>query len=332
MTTHEISWQLALKDMITQPRALLDFLNLDQQLLPEAEKAAQQFPLKVTKSFAERMQKNNPYDPLLRQVLPLGIELAPQAGFQNDPLREANKNPFPALLHKFSGRVLVIVTGACAIHCRYCFRRHFPYQGNQVTTQTWQRVIDYVEANPSISEMIFSGGDPLMISDEKFKIMVQRLEDIPHMKRLRIHSRLPIVLPERITSALLNCLKNTRLQTSVVIHCNHPQELNDDVKTGFMLLKQSGVTLLNQSVLLKGVNDTVPTLVELSEKLFEYGVLPYYLFLLDKVTGAQHFDLPIETALRLHQGMSAQLPGYLLPKLAKEEPGAASKWIISSTN
>jgi len=321
-------WRTLLANGITNPQELLQLLDLDPVLLNEASSASQSFPLRVPKGFVARMKKGDPHDPLLRQVLPLGIELLDTPGYEKDPLQENKKNPIPALLHKFSGRILLIVTGACAVHCRYCFRRHFPYTDNSPGEIAWQKVIHYIENDVSISEVIFSGGDPLVATDAKLQRLVTQLEAIPHVKRLRIHTRMPIVLPERISSDLLTWISHTRLKTTVVVHCNHAQELNGEVKLAIAKLLSARVTVLNQSVLLKGINDNVDTLVELSETLFDYGILPYYLFLLDKVQGAAHFDMPYQEAVTLYRACAARLPGYLLPKLSKEAPGAPAKLIM----
>lgn len=321
-------WQEALSNLITDPKELLVLLNLDPDLLEQAERAARIFPLKVTRSFVSRMQLSNPNDPLLKQVLPIGIELNKVSGFNQDPLAEAKVNPIPGLLHKYHGRVWVMLTSACAIHCRYCFRRYFPYEDNNPGRVGWEKIMDYIKQDENINEVILSGGDPLSVSDKLLKQFSDQLSLIPHVKRLRIHTRLPIVLPERITNEFINWVSSLKINPIIVIHANHPLEINDEVKTALLKLGDARIPLLNQSVLLKGVNDDAETLIALSEILFTTGVLPYYLHLLDKVEGAAHFDVDLATAKKLHQAMLATLPGYLVPRLAMEEAGAAAKtWL-----
>ena len=325
------SWQTALINAVTQPKELLERLELDMSLLDKAISAAKLFPLKVPLSFIARMKKSDPNDPLLRQVLPLGEELLNYPNYNADPLEEARANPIPGLLHKYHGRALLIFTGSCGINCRFCFRREFPYEDNAPGTTGWNHALDYIAQNKTLSEIILSGGDPLIANDPTLKNLTLKLAEIPHIKRLRIHTRMPIVLPERITPELVAWMSATRLKTILVTHCNHPQELNEEVKTAMQLLSQANISLLNQAVLLKGINDNVETLVQLSEKLFDCGILPYYLHVLDKVQGAQHFDLDLATARELHQQLTHQLSGYLVPKLACEQPGAPAKLLLSTS-
>lgn len=324
----EQDWRYLLANAITSPNELIDLLELPSTLLDEALLLSKRFPLRVPRGFVKRMKKGDINDPLLRQVLPLGLELLSSPLFEGDPLQELKKNPLPGLLHKFYGRVLLIFTGVCAINCRYCFRQHFPYSENNPGKKGWQEVINYINQEETISEVILSGGDPLIAPDQSLKDLVQQLSDIPHVKRLRIHSRIPVVLPERITDELISWIKDTRLKTTLVIHCNHAQEINIEVKESLLKLAAANVTLLNQAVLLKDVNDNILALTDLSETLFDSGVLPYYLFTLDKVLGAMHFDLPLSRAKELHQELTHRLPGYLVPKLAKEEPGALAKVLL----
>lgn len=324
------SWQDALIHAVTDPEELLHLLELDPEWLPGAKQAAALFPLKITRSFIARMEKGNPFDPLLRQVLPLGIELAEHPDFQNDPLEEARFNPLPGLLHKYHGRVLLTPIGTCGINCRYCFRRAFPYQKNNPGSAGLVKIIDYIRNDPTISEVILSGGDPLVASDAVLQHLIQSIESIPHVTRLRIHSRIPIVLPERMTSEFVALLKATHLKIVLIVHANHPQEINHDVKLALQPLRDIGVTLLNQSVLLKGINDDADTLIRLSHQLFAAGILPYNLYLLDKVQGAAHFDLSLEAATALHHKVASQLSGYLVPKLVREQPGAPAKQVIAT--
>lgn len=323
------SWQHELAHAIRDPAELLALLDLDPVLLPAARAAAKAFPLRVPRGYAARMRRGDPADPLLRQVLPLAAELDTVAGFDRDPVGDIKAMTVPGLLHKYRGRVLLTTTGACAIHCRYCFRRHFPYDDANPARDRWQQALDYIADDASINEVILSGGDPLTLADEKLADLCRRLAAIPHLARLRFHTRLPIVLPERITLALLTAIRPTRLASVVVAHVNHANEIDDDVRRALAALKKAGHTLLNQSVLLRGVNDAAEALCELSDRLFDAGVLPYYLHLLDRVQGAAHFDVDAETAQRLHAAMHARLPGYLVPRLVREEAGRPGKTLMA---
>jgi L-lysine 2,3-aminomutase len=323
------AWQTALKNIITDPAELFVLLDLDHALLPAAQAAAKIFPLRVPRGFVARMQKNNWQDPLLQQVLPLGVELTEVEGFTPDPLQEKNANPVPGLLHKYHGRVLLTAVGNCAINCRYCFRRAFPYNENNPGTKGWQQALNYIASDQTINEVILSGGDPLVAPDEHLANLSQQLADIPHVKTLRIHSRIPIVLPERITAEFVNWFTALRLRPVLIVHCNHPQEINDEVRAALKRLKQAGVTLLNQAVLLKGINDAADVLVKLSGELFDVGVLPYYLHMLDKVQGTAHFEVDEERASELLGEVTKRLPGYLVPKLVREVPNAPAKVAVN---
>lgn len=328
MSVQKSPWQLELTRMVTCPKTLFSLLALDEQALPSAMAASKLFPLRVTRSFINRMEKGNLNDPLLQQVLPLGAELLPTPGYTPDPLQEAAANPIPGLLHKYQSRVLVTLTSACAIHCRYCFRRSFPYEENTPGRSGWPALFNYIANDANLNEVILSGGDPLAVNDAYLHEFTSQLSTLPHIKRLRIHTRLPIVLPERVTPELLDCLGRLTIKPIMVIHTNHSNEINDEVRDAMSRLKNAGVLLLNQSVLLKGINDNQTSLVELSEKLFEIGVHPYYLHALDKVNGAAHFDCALETAKALHAEMKLVLPGFLVPKLVAELPGERSKtWL-----
>ncbi len=322
------AWQALLSQTLDSPKALIRYLQLPDSLLEGADRASLEFAMRIPRPWLERIEKGNPDDPLLRQVLPLGEELNDVPGFIRDPLEEMHSNPVNGLIHKYNGRVLVILTGACAINCRYCFRRHFPYAENRLGPQQWQGILDYIAADASITEVIFSGGDPLVSNDARLQQLITDLEQIPHLTRLRIHSRLPVVLPQRITESLTRILQQSRFKVVTVIHSNHPQELDDSVAAAVQRLKQAGVTVLNQAVLLRGVNDNIDTLKELSEKLFDIGVLPYYLFTFDPVKGAAHFDLPDDEAKQLLGQLQDLLPGYLVPKLAREIPGRRAKTLL----
>lgn len=319
------NWQSALKEAITTPAELLNVLALNSSLLTVAKRSATLFPLRVPRDFVARMQKGNPNDPLLRQILPLSEEEIIMPGFSQDPLSEKSMNPIPGLLHKYSGRVLLIMAGACAVNCRYCFRRHFSYQTNRLGGKTWQIMLDYIANDTGIYEVIFSGGDPLLANDSYLEKCIHDLAAIPHLKTLRIHSRLPIVLPQRITLDFANLLTATRLQTVMVTHCNHANELDDSVARAIDSLRQKKITVLNQSVLLRGVNDGVETLIDLSQRLFECGILPYYLHVLDKVQGAAHFEVGEAQAKALVKKLREKLSGYLVPSLVKEQAGTRFK-------
>lgn len=319
------NWQTVLKQAYRDPLALLQDLNLNSSEVHYHPSAQTDFGFIVPKGFVARMQAGNPQDPLLLQVLPTQAELDPTPGYSQDPLDEQHHNPIPGLLHKYHGRVLLTLTGACAINCRYCFRRHFPYQDNIPGQAGWQRALDYIAADSSIHEVILSGGDPLLTNDKALAQLFDHLQTIPHLRLLRIHSRLPVVLPERITHALVAMLSNTPWPTTLVIHCNHPQEIDQTVIEALAPCRTAGIHLLNQAVLLAKINDTAEIQCQLSHRLLDAGVLPYYLHLLDPVSGAAHFDVTKERALEIYQQMRQQLPGYLLPRLVKEIAGATSK-------
>ncbi|MBF4246338.1 EF-P beta-lysylation protein EpmB [Vibrio anguillarum] len=320
----EQNWLQQLTNAISNPAELLQQLEIDPALWQNGFAARKLFALRVPQSFVDRMEKGNPYDPLLRQVLPLNEEFEWHDGYSNDPLDEQN-NAIPGLLHKYRNRVLMIVKGGCAINCRYCFRRHFPYQENKGSKQVWQQSVDYIAAHPELNEVILSGGDPLMAKDEELRWLIDAISSVPHIKRLRIHSRLPVVIPARITNALCDLLRETRLQVILVTHINHANEINLEFKQQMSRLRAINVTLLNQGVLLKGVNDSVDAQVALSETLFDAGILPYYLHVLDKVQGAAHFFVSDQKAKEIMSGVIEQVSGYLVAKLTREIGGRASK-------
>ena len=297
--------------------------------LPVSHKAAADFPLRVPLSFAERMEKGNPNDPLLRQVMPVKDETLMFPGYQADPVGDVAAAKLPGLLHKYHGRVLLINTGACAIHCRYCFRRNFPYHELQLSKQQEGYALDYIRSDETISEVILSGGDPMLLSDERLEHLLRQLESISHVQRIRIHSRLPIVLPDRITQELVRILSNTGKNIVLIVHCNHANEISEDVIAAVNLLKNKGITLLNQAVLLRGVNDHADVLCNLSETLFAHGILPYYLHLLDKASGTGHFEVPKEEAKTLITKVQNRLPGYLVPRLVQEVAGKKAKQVVA---
>ncbi|ARJ42279.1 EF-P beta-lysylation protein EpmB [Pantoea alhagi] len=318
-------WLQQLADVITEPHELLRFLALDHHPhLTAGEDARRLFALRVPRAFAQRMKKGDPNDPLLLQVITDRQEFIDAPGYSTDPLDEQS-SVVPGLLHKYRNRALLLVKGGCAVNCRYCFRRHFPYQDNQGNKRNWQRALDYIRDHQELDEIIFSGGDPLMAKDHELDWLIGELEAIPHLKRLRIHSRLPVVIPARITESLCQRLASSRLQVLMVTHINHAQEIDDALRHGIAMLKRAGVTMLNQSVLLRGINDDAHTLAALSNALFDAGVLPYYLHVLDKVQGAAHFYVPDETARAIMRQLLALVSGYLVPKLAREIGGEPSK-------
>lgn len=319
-------WQSQLRDVISTPQQLLGMLGLQPEDVGYSADACADFGLKVPLAFARRMRIGDPRDPLLLQVLAREKELTETPGFGSDPLGEIGAaNPVRGIIHKYHGRVLLILSGGCAVNCRYCFRRHFPYEDNRNSRREWREALGYIRGDAQISEVILSGGDPLLASDEYLDELVTRLAAIPHVRRLRIHTRLPVVIPDRVTVGLLDAVQRTGLQTVVVIHCNHANEIDASVDAAIARCTDRGITMLNQSVLLAGINDSAGALSDLSERLFAAGVLPYYLHLLDKVQGAAHFDVPEERARRLHSEITARLPGYLVPRLVREVAGAQSK-------
>ena len=324
-----LSWQEEMQQLITDPAELLRCLELPDSLRPQAQQAAALFPLRVPRSFVNKMRPGDLSDPLLQQVLPLGKELEMPVGFVEDPLQEASANQRKGIIHKYQGRVLLTVAPSCAINCRYCFRRHFPYQENNLSRNEWLGVFDVIRADTTIHEVIFSGGDPLVSSDKQLAWMVGEIEKIPHIRRIRFHTRLPVVIAQRIDESFIAWLAKVKLPLVFVLHINHAAEIDHALESAIAKLRLLGVQVLNQTVLLRGINDSIDVQVDLCEKLFASGVLPYYIHLLDKVTGAAHFDCSRNEALGLHQQMQLSLPGYLVPKLVCEEPSKGSKtWIV----
>lgn len=322
----EQNWQSQLSDLITDPLELLNLLELStDQLLSGAILASEKFKLRVPRAFVGKMNAKDPLDPLLLQVLPHHLELEEHPEFVTDPLSEEAANQLPGVLHKYKSRFLLTLTGACAVHCRYCFRRHFPYQENLPKNEDWLNIKNYIESNPDINEVILSGGDPLTLSNRKLALWLERLSSLKQVKILRIHSRVPIVIPNRIDEELISLLKNSRLRIILVVHSNHASELDDFTCSKLLQLSEHHITVLNQAVLLKGVNDSAQTLTDLSYRLFEARVMPYYLHVLDKVKGAQHFDLIPSEIDAIYQDVLASLPGYLVPKLVREIAGEKNK-------
>jgi L-lysine 2,3-aminomutase len=321
-------WQKILRSGFTSVQELLKYLDLPLDL--GSNSAQESFKTRVPRRFAAKMVRGNPNDPLLLQVLASHQELQSSTDYQLDPLQEAATNPIPGLIHKYANRLLLTVTGVCAINCRFCFRRHFPYSANNPGQQGWQQAMTYIQDHPDIQEVILSGGDPLLASDAVLDRLLASLEAIEHVQTIRIHTRVPIVLPERIEPKFIKLLTARRFRIVVVLHCNHPQELDDAVRKACKRMQKAGCTLLNQSVLLKSINDRSTILTTLSQTLFDYGILPYYLHLLDPVQGAQHFDLSLQEALQIYEELQSCLPGYLVPKLVREQAGVAYKMIMGN--
>lgn len=322
------AWQQLLADAVTTPAELLTLLDLDPALPALDYARLRGFPLRVPRGFVARMRKGDPQDPLFLQVWPSSMEAQTVPGYSVDAVGDLNKLKAGGIIHKYQGRALVIATGACAINCRYCFRRHFPYSDALAVRGQWRETLAQLAADPTIEEVILSGGDPLALSDDKLAAFVAGLETIPHVQRLRLHTRVPVVLPERVDASLLGWLAQSRLQKVIVLHVNHGMEVDTAVINACARLRSTGATLLNQAVLLKGINDSTAALKLLSEKLIICGVLPYYLHLLDRVQGAAHFDVDEVTAKVLMSQLSAQLPGYLVPRLVREIPGEPAKTLL----
>ena len=320
----EQNWLNQLASGISDPAELLRHLEIDPTPWQDGFAARKQFAQRVPLSFVARMEKGNPEDPLLRQVLPVAQELEWHPGFSQDPLEEQD-NAQPGLLHKYRNRALLIVKGGCAINCRYCFRRHFPYQDNRGNKAVWQKNLDYIAAHTELNEVILSGGDPLMAKDNELEWLISAIAAIPHIKRLRIHTRLPVVIPARVTDGLCTLLASTRLQVVMVTHINHANEIDAPFSEAVRALKQVGVTMLNQAVMLKGINDSVDAQVALSESLFDAGILPYYLHVLDKVQGSAHFHIADSEAKNIMAGVIERVSGYLVPTLTREIGGRKSK-------
>jgi len=321
-------WQQAMKSALRDPRALCRRLDLPAEFDEPAERAAASFPLFAPLSYVAKIEPRNPADPLLRQVLPLGPELDQDETFVSDPVGDLQAAARPGLIQKYHGRALLITTGACAIHCRYCFRRHFPYSDTPQSIEAWQPALAQLASDSMIDEVILSGGDPLTLADSVLQRLVGALSLIPHLRRLRIHTRLPIVIPERITTELLGLLCDTRLTPIVVVHANHPRELDDKVAQALARLIDAGIPTLNQSVLLRGVNDDAATLVNLSKRLVNLRVMPYYLHQLDRVVGAKHFEVPVALGRELVREMRSQLPGYAVPTYVQEVAGEPNKHVL----
>lgn len=321
----DADWRRLWRDALRDPRELLEVLGLPDLAERISDSAAAQFPMRVPRGFAARMRRGDPDDPLLRQVLPLDEEDRLVPGFDLDAVGDGKAKVATGVIHKYEGRALLVATGSCAIHCRYCFRRHFDYSAETAASQRWQDAITWLRSDPGISELLLSGGDPLSLSTAKLAELTDAIGDLPGLRRLRLHTRLPIVLPERVDTVLLDWLAGLPWPVTVVVHANHPNEIDDSVIAALGHLRGAGAVLLNQAVLLRGVNDRVEVLAELSERLFDAGVLPYYLHQLDRVAGTAHFEVDEAHALSLHSALQSCLPGYLVPRLVREVAGAPSK-------
>ena len=320
------AWQKDFGDAFVRISELLHYLEItpkDQEAFLELH--GNDFPLRVPRPFAERMQKGNIDDPLLLQVLASPLEQLIAPGFNADPVGDQTRMRSKSMIQKYRGRALIITTGACAIHCRYCFRKSFPYEQQSLTPRHTEQLLQEITLDPSLSEIILSGGDPLSLSDDRLSLLIEGIASIPHVSTLRIHTRLPIVIPNRVTPNLLAFLETLPLHKVMVVHANHADELDESVEIKMKALSNTGTLLLNQSVLLRGVNDRADTLVQLSKRLLECGVLPYYLHQLDRIQGSQHFEVTDRKAMDLVKSIRAELPGYLVPRLVREIEGQPSK-------
>ncbi len=320
-----VRWQTILKTAIRNPRTLCQRLQLPDSWISTAEQAAELFPLFAPLPYVDRIERGNPADPLLRQILPLLEEFESPAGFVTDPVGDQEAQLASGLLHKYQGRALLIATGACAIHCRYCFRRHYPYSEQPRSLDQWAPALQAIEEDETLEEIILSGGDPLTLVDSQLAELSLRLADIKHLQRIRIHTRLPIMIPERVNDDLLNWLTGTRLTPIFVIHCNHPAEIDESVAASLGRLGNAGIPLLNQAVLLRGINDNEATLTSLMRQLVNLRVIPYYLHQLDPVRGAHHFEVPVARGLQLMEHLKSQLPGYAIPRYVQERAGEPGK-------
>lgn len=322
-------WQLTLAESVSDPSELCRLLGLDPKLATEAEQASGGFRLLVPRPYLARIRPGDPSDPLLLQVLPRAAETAATPGFGPDPLCEADALCGPGLLQKYQGRLLMVTTGACAVHCRFCFRRHFPYVDSTTRQPGWAAALQRIAMDRAIHEVILSGGDPLMLPDAELSELADRLAEIPHLRRWRIHTRLPVMIPQRVTGDLVALLRGGASSAIVVVHVNHPAEIDRPVAEALGQLVDAGISVLNQSVLLRGINDQAGVLAELSERLVDLRVMPYYLHQLDPVAGAAHFEVPIADGIALIEKLRARLPGYAVPRYVRETPGGTSKKVLA---
>jgi EF-P beta-lysylation protein EpmB len=321
-------WQSIFAGSVRNPAELRRLVGLPPSLAVEAAAEAD-FPLLAPRPYLARIRRGDPSDPLLLQILPQAAEKAQCPGYGPDPLGEANAPCGPGLLRKYEGRALILTTGTCAVHCRFCFRRHFPCGFYPSTTGGWGPILRKIAADHSVREVILSGGDPLMLADGPLAELLDQLAEIPHISRLRFHTRLPVMIPQRVTNGLLSLIRGCRLSPIMVVHANHPAEIDDDVAAAFGRLADAGIPLLNQSVLLRGVNDRADVLAALSERLIDLRVVPYYLHHLDPVAGAAHFEVPISIGIALIAELRARLPGYAVPRYVREPIGGAGKEVLA---
>jgi EF-P beta-lysylation protein EpmB len=321
-------WHQSLAEAIRNPDELIELLELPDDLRKPARRAAKLFPLLATRSYVARMRPGDRHDPLLAQVLPLGIEADVVPGFGADPVGDAGARRAPGLLHKYHGRALFVTTGACAVHCRYCFRRHYPYGDEPRRLDDWDEALATIAGDTSLHEIILSGGDPLMLTDARLESLCSRIAEIGHVRRLRVHTRLPIVLPDRITDRVIDILLAAGPAPILVVHANHPNELLNDCGAALRRLVRAGITVLNQAVLLRGVNDSVDALAGLCEGLVDLGVIPYYLHQLDRVAGAAHFEVDEMTGRQLIVELRRRLPGYAVPRYVRETAGGEYKEVV----
>jgi L-lysine 2,3-aminomutase len=322
------SWQRDMAEAVRSPADLLNHLDLnrrDIELAGLSVDDSPEFPLLVPLSFLNRMRPGDPNDPLLLQVLPLQKEQSTAVGFVGDAVEDAAARRAPGLLQKYQGRALLIAAGSCAVHCRYCFRREYPYSDEPHRLDDWEPALREIEADTSLTEIICSGGDPLMLNDHRLRILCSRVDDVPHIERIRFHTRLPIVLPSRISPEFVSLLQSLRSQPIVVVHANHPNEVVGDCSDALRALVRAGIPVLNQAVLLRGINDNIEALEALSRKLIRIGVMPYYLHQLDRVSGTSHFEVPIERGRELVRELQRRLPGYAVPRFVQEIPGQLHK-------
>jgi EF-P beta-lysylation protein EpmB len=329
-TAADRDWKRLWRDAIRDPRELLALLGLDALEDGLPQDASAQFPLRVPRGFVARMRRGDPSDPLLRQVLPVDDEDRIVPGFDLDAVGDAAARSASGVLQKYRGRALLVTTGSCAVHCRYCFRRHFPYDEEVAARDGWREAVATMRADATVEEVILSGGDPLSLATPKLAELTDALATIPHIRRLRIHTRLPVVLPERVDAELAAWLAKLPWPVAVVVHANHANEFDADVDAAIQRLRHTGCTVLNQAVLLRGVNDSVDVLSALSQRAYAAGVLPYYLHQLDRVAGAAHFEVEDSVALSLHAALAARLSGYLVPKLVREVAGDPGKRPLSA--
>jgi L-lysine 2,3-aminomutase len=319
-------WQSVLADAVRSPAELCRQLSLDPSLAADAGQAAGRFLLLVPRTYLARIPPGDPTDPLLLQVLPQAAETVAVPGYSADPVGEADAQCGPNLLRKYQGRILMVTTGACGVHCRFCFRRHFPYIA---VPSPWAAAAWEIAQDRSIEEVILSGGDPLTLPDSELAQLFDELAQISHLRRLRIHTRLPVMIPQRVTDELISLIRGNRLSPMMVVQVNHPAEIDQAVAEAFGRLVDGGIPVLNQSVLLRGVNDRVEVLAELCRRLVDLRVIPYYLHQLDPVAGAAHFAVPTQTGTALVAELRARLPGYAVPRYVCERPGGRSKEVLA---